>query len=30
MVRLAAGQEVSFQGCRSKLAEILEKILKLN
>ncbi len=28
MVRLCAQQEVSFQGCRSKLAEILEKILK--
>jgi HEPN domain-containing protein len=28
MVRLAASQEVSFQGCRSKLAEILEKVLK--
>ncbi len=28
MVRLAAVQEVSFQGCRSKLAEILEKVLK--
>ena len=28
MVRLAAGQETSFQGCRSKLAEILEKVLK--
>src|SRR5438477_10154487 len=28
MVRLAATHEVSFQGCRSKLAEILEKILK--
>ena len=28
MVRLAATQEVSFQGCRSKLSEILEKVLK--
>ena len=28
MVRLAVTQEVSFQGCRSKLAEILEKVLK--
>ena len=28
MVRLATSQEVSFQGCRSKLAEILEKVLK--
>ena len=28
MVRLAAEQEVSYSGARSKLAEILEKILK--
>ncbi len=28
MVRFAAAQEVSFQGCRSKLAEIAEKALK--
>ncbi len=28
MVRLAAEREISFQGCRSKLAEILEKVLK--
>ena len=28
MVRLAAEREVSFTACRSKLAEIIEKILK--
>lgn len=28
VVRLAAGQEVSFSTCRSKLAEGLEKVLK--
>lgn len=28
MIRLASEQEVSFTACRSKLAEVLEKILK--
>jgi hypothetical protein len=28
MVRMAAEQEISYPGARSKLAEILEKILK--
>lgn len=28
MVRLAAGEQISFGPCRSKLAEALEKILK--
>ena len=28
MVRLAADAEVSFSACRSKLAEVLEKVLK--
>lgn len=28
MVRLAAQQEISYSGARSKLAEILEKVLK--
>ncbi|MCL4790334.1 MAG: HEPN domain-containing protein [Verrucomicrobia bacterium] len=28
VVRLAAGQEVGFSTCRSKLAEVVEKVLK--
>ena len=28
MVRLAADAEVSFSACRSKLAEVLEKVIK--
>jgi len=28
MIRLAAGQQVAFRACRSKLAEMLEKTLK--
>jgi HEPN domain-containing protein len=28
LVRLATVHEIGFQGCRSKLAEVLEKILK--
>lgn len=28
LVRLATREEIGYQGCRSKLAEILEKILK--
>ena len=28
MIRLSARQEVAFHGCRSKLAEVIEKLLK--